>query len=291
MPESPQAINVDCPAGVPVIARVLLGLALCVAAAACGGRGMFVPPAGPGTAAPDAAAAWAEATAACPAPQSYAASLRVSGRVGGQRLWPVTIEAAVLADESIYLSATAAGRGLFVLAGTGSRAALWLRREQRIVTAAPADIVEAIVGVRLSPNDLLAVLTGCATRSFDIVHASRQGALISIETKDARIYLERRGGRWQVRAGEMNAFTVEYAAANGSPPLELWLWPSASRGTSASIHLTVSDAQVNGPVPAAVFRMPAGAATATPMTLDELKAGAPWKTPSVESQRSAWPVH
>lgn len=271
-----------------MIARRLLGVALCVAVAACGGRAMFVPPAGPGTPAPDAATAWAEATAGCRNLQSYVATLRASGRVGGQRLWPVNIETAVLPDESIYLSATAAGRGLFVLAGTGNRAALWLRREQRIVTAAPADIVEALMSVRLSPSDLLMVLTGCATK-LEIAQASRHGGLLTIETAGARVHLERLGGRWQAKAIETNAFTVEYAQITGPLPQELWLWPAAGPGASASIHLTMSDAEVNGQVPASVFRMPAGAAAATPMTLEELKTGAPWKHPAAESQRSPWP--
>ncbi len=195
----------------------------------CGTRAIFVPPAGPGAPAPDAAVAWAEATGACRTARAYVAALRVSGRVGAQRLWPVSIEAAVTADQSIYLGATAAGNSLFVLAGTANRATLWLRRDQRIVTATPAEILEAIVGVPLSPDALLGVLTGCVARSFDITRAARYGRLLTIETSDARVHLEQQGGRWRIRAAETGAFTVEFTGGGPSRPQDVWIWSAAGR--------------------------------------------------------------
>jgi hypothetical protein len=142
MPESPQATNAGRTFRVPMTARALVILVTsCSLAAGCT-RAMFKPPAGPGAPAPDAAAAWAEATDGCHGLRSYAGVLRASGRVGGARLWPVSIDVAVLADQSIYLGATAAGRSLFLLAGTGGSATLWLRDEQRTVTAPPADILK-----------------------------------------------------------------------------------------------------------------------------------------------------
>jgi tetratricopeptide (TPR) repeat protein len=88
----------------------------------------------------------------CRGARSYTAALRLSGRVGDQRIWPpIAVDTAVTADQSIYMGATVAGRSLFVLAGSVSRATLWLRQEQRVVTAPPAEIIEAMLGVSLPP--------------------------------------------------------------------------------------------------------------------------------------------
>jgi hypothetical protein len=278
MPESRQATNMDRRAAAAVFVRVLLVAGMCSGAAACN-RATFVPPAGPGEPAPDAAAAWAEAAPNCGGLKSYSAALRVSGRVGAARLWPVSLEAAVLADESIYLGATAAGRPLFILAGTGSGATLWLRREQRVVTAKPAEIMDAMLGLSVTPADLLGVLTGCVARSLGMKGAARHGTLLTIDTAGGQIHLERRGGRWQIRAAQTAACTVEYAESPVGLPQAMWLWPAANPGVApAAIHVKISDAQINESVPAGVFRVPAGAAGAAPITLEELKSGAVWKS-------------
>jgi hypothetical protein len=47
----------------------------------------------------------------------------------------------------------------------------------------------------------------------------------------------------------------------------------------------VSDGEVNGTIPAGVFQMPAAAATATPITLDELRNGIFWKDRVPDSER------
>jgi hypothetical protein len=238
---------------------------------------MFVPPAGPGRPAPDAPAAWAEVTRHCAPLQSYSAALRVSGRVGDARVWPIGLETAILGDQSIYLGATAAGQSVFVLAGTGDQATLWLRREQRTVTAAPAAIMEALLGMAVTPADLLGVLTACVARTSSPTSAEHHGGLLAIEAGGVRSYLEQRGGRWQVRAAQTRAFTVEYAPVLNPLPEELWLWPAAGARAPAALHLTVTDAHLNESVPPAVFRVPAGAAAALPMTLEDLKSGVLWK--------------
>ena len=258
-----------------VIARLASGLIVLCMASACA-RSMFVTPSGPGTAAPEAASAWADASRGCRDARTMTAGLRISGKVGGTRLWPVNIEAAVTRDQSIYLSATAAGTPVFVLAGTANRATLWLRREQRIVTAAPAEIMSAIVGVPLSPDLLLAVLTGCGTRSFDVIRATRHDKLISIETADTTVHLEQQGGAWRTRAAQSASFVVEFGRGTGVGPAEVWIWSAPGHEPAASIHLALSDETIDGNIPSSFFQVPSSAAAATPITLDELR-GALWK--------------
>ena len=182
---------------------------------ACATRAMFVPPAGPGTPVTYAAAAWTEATANCRNARSYAAAARASGKFGAERLWPIGIDVAVTSDQSIYLAANAVGRSLFVLAGTANTATLWLRQEERVVTAAPAEIMDAIVGVPITPDRLLGVLTGCVARSFAITRAALHGSLLAVDTADARLYLEQSNGQWRTRAASTDAFVVEFAAYAG----------------------------------------------------------------------------
>ena len=238
---------------------------------------MFVPPAGPGAPVAYAAAAWTEATANCRNARSYAAAARASGKFGAERLWPVGLDIAVTTDQSIYLAANAVGRSLFVLAGTGNRATLWLRQEERVVNAAPADIMDAIVGVSIAPDRLLAVLTGCVARSFDVTRSALHGRLLAIDTADAHLYLEQMNGQWRTRAATTDAFVVEFAAYAGALPSDVWIWSVAGREPAASVRFSISDPEIDGQIPAGVFQVPRGAVGAKPLTLEELRAAGPWK--------------
>jgi len=137
--------------------------------------------------------------------------------------------------------------------------------------------MEAIVGVPLTPSRFLAVLAGCVTESFDVTRAARHGSLLTIETLDARVHIVRAGAGWRVKAGETPALLVEFGTGPGALPGELWLWSRGGPGPQASLHVTVADPEFNPTVPARLFQVPAGAAAATPMTLEELRATAPWR--------------
>jgi hypothetical protein len=253
----------------------LAGVAIAVLAASACSRAVFTPPAGPGEPFLDAEAAWSVATARCRTARTYAVAAQLSGRAGDQRLWPVHLDIAVTADQQIYVGATAAGQGVFVLAGTADRATLWLRREHRVVTAPPADMLERLVGVRFDPARLLAVLTGCVTARLDVVRAARHGRLVAIETPDARVFLERRGRAWETKAGAVEGMIVEYAREGTSLPLRVWISSDPARRPVTAVGLRVEDAELNGTLPAGVFEPPPGASGAAPMTLDELRAAGP----------------
>lgn len=260
-----------------MIARFAGAIGLALAASACG-HPMFMPPAGPGTPVVDAADSWAAATAGCRGARSYTAALRISGRAGDQRIWPpLAVDTAVTADQSIYMGATVAGRSIFVLAGSVDRATLWLRREERVVTAPPAEIIEAMLGVSLPPGRLLAIFTGCLTREATMTAAARYGRTLAIDTPDGRVHLVQRDAGWQTRAGEAEGFTVEFARETSSFPQKIWIWSVPGREPRATLDITVSDAEVNGRVPAGVFAPPPGAAGAQPMTIEELRSAGPWK--------------
>ena len=202
-------------------AAVVAGACVIALVSTACARKMFVPPVGPGVPAADADAAWAEATRDCRAARTFTGDLRLSGRAGGERLWPVSLESAVTSDESIYLGATVAGRSIFALAGTAARAGLWLRSDRRVVTAPPGDIVDALIGVPLEPSRWLAVLTGCVTRNADLEESARYGKLLTVRTRDARVHLARRGPSWRTVAGEAEGFVIEYGWNTGRFPEDI----------------------------------------------------------------------
>ena len=240
--------------------------AACLAAAvtACG-HPVFKPPTGPGVAT-DASAAWAAATSSCRSATSYTARLRVLR---------LSVESAITRDQ-IYLNATHSGQGIFVLAGSTTDAVLWLKREHRVVKAPAGDIIDAILGLQVSPDRLLALLTGCVTRAYDISSAASYGKRIAVQTSDARVYLDSEQQASKVIAGEAEGFIVELSWKASTVPVKMWLNSLPGREPRASLTVSVEDATVNPAIPATFFAPPAGAATAEPMTLEELRTGS-WR--------------
>ncbi len=231
---------------------------------------MFRPPAGPGLPAPEAPQAWEQATKTCRAAKNFVAALRVSGRTETDSFPAISVDAAVDDQGSIFLSATHTGQSLFLLAGGGDRATLWLRKDNRAVTDAPEAIIDAMLGVGLKPARLLAVLTGCAARSLDVKQAERYGRLLRVETADAIVYLQQQQAGWRTHAAQVDGFTVEYEREGTSVPQRILITADPGR-PPARLDVRVSQAELNGTLDAKIFIPPAGAAAADPLSLDELR--------------------
>jgi hypothetical protein len=259
-----------------VIPRAAGAAGLVLAAAACG-HAMFLPPTGPG-AATDASSAWAEATSGCRAAQSYVGTLRISGRAGSQRIWRLaglSIDTAVTRNQ-IYMGATVSGTSAFLLAGSASEATLWLRGDHRRVKAPAGEILEAILGLSMPPDRLLAILAGCGSRVLDVTSASRYDGLIAVQTPDARVFLERHSTSWRTLGAEAEGFRVQFSWKGADVPATLWIKSTPGREPSARLDISVRDASVTDPVPSSVFNVPSGAASAEPMTIEELRSGS-WR--------------
>jgi hypothetical protein len=238
---------------------------------ACAAR-VFPMPTAAGLPAPEAATAWRQATEACRDARNASVTLRVAVREGRRRSPSLALSVGVTSAGHIRLD----GPPMFLLAGTAARATLWLREENRIVTARAEEIVDAFIGVRLGPERLLAVLTGClsARPSEPIRSGARHDKMLDLDLADGRAFLERQDGRWRVVAGVVDGAMIEYRGFLGYWPGE-WLAESAElRAASRQLNVRVTDIQVND---ADIDRHPeafqlAPAAGATPMTLDELRA-------------------
>ncbi len=239
---------------------------MCLLAAGCGGA--FVPPAGPGEPAPDAARAWDEATRACRGARTYSGRLHL-GVVGANLMTSVT------ADGDVFLGAVVAGQPRFTLWGRRDQATLLLHDDNRVVRAPAADIVDALIGAAIGPEEWLAMLTGCVTRSHDMTGAARLGKLLRIDTRDGRVYLMRVGGVWRVRGGEVNGLIIDYTWREHAFPGEIRARSAPDRSRRASIAVEASEFSVNQTLPPATFTPARGAAAATPMTLDELREAGP----------------
>jgi hypothetical protein len=255
--------------------RRLLFIAAALHVTTSCGAPRVVLPTGPGAPAPEAATAWAQATKSCRDVRSFAGELRLSGHAGERKLRG-TIQSAVTANGQIGLEMPAPfGQPVFILAGSADRTTLLLPRDGRYLVAPAADILDALIGTKLDPRLLLALLAGCGGRETAMTNAVRYGGQIAVATSEGRVFLAERKSAWEVVAAEITGLIVEYPeAAGGSAPPRLRL--SSMPGQTPAIDLSVSTNQVelNGTLPPTAFAVQVPA-NATPLTLADLRAGAP----------------
>jgi hypothetical protein len=261
----------------PAPARAWLGLFGLVVLAGCAAP-LMLPPETAGTPAPEAASAWAAATGSCRGVHSFAPTLHVSGRVGGERVpGLVTILGGLTAEGGIRLQASAPGTPVFVLAGTADRATLLLEREDRVLRAPAADIVEALMGIRVGPRDLLALFSGCLTPDAAVVEAARYGRAIWITTAEARVMLVQAGGSWQIAGGRTRGLLVEYVErTDGRWPKTVRLRSLPGDTPEVGLTVTIETFMSNTDIDPRAFEVTVPA-DATPVTLEELRAAGPLK--------------
>jgi hypothetical protein len=246
-------------------------------AAGCGPRALVLPT-GDGEAFPEYRAALDEAAAPCRAVRTLTAELAISGRVANQKLRG-RATAGLAAPASLRLEGVAPfGPPAFILAADGNRATLLLPRDHRVIAdAAPAALLEALVGLDLGPADLLAILSGC------VVPGPRAAAGMSFGADWARIdleggvsaYLQRdRQRRWRIRAGVRPPMRIEYGEDAGQTPAAVRLLVTGGSGTTTDLRIDVSQVELNATLGPGVFtiEMPADA---RPMTLAELRQAGP----------------
>jgi hypothetical protein len=252
----------------------VMAIALAVALPACATH-RFEVPGGPGVPAPEAPAIWSKAIAGCRGASTYSAEIRLSGRVGAGRPFKATILGGFSAGGGIRLEMVAPfGAPAFVLAGSGPDATLLLPRDRRWLRAAPDAIVEALIGLRLGPRSLLALLSGCVDPSNELIGSERYGDTIAAMLPGGRAFLRQQGPMWRVVAADLGALGVEYRAVSGSLPTDVRLATPAGRTPAVALSLSIRQVEVNGVIDASTFSVavPAGA---TPLTLDELRTSGP----------------
>ncbi len=254
-------------------------LLLTIGLAACGQPRVALP-GGTGTPAPDFAQTYAQARAACDSVRVLQAELGLSGRAAGQRVRGRVL--AGLVPGALRLEGVAPfGAPVFILVADGARGTLLLSRERRVVPdAAPEEILNALVGIRLGPDDLRAMLAGCVRAAGEPAGARAYGAdWLAVDlAAGGTVYLRRIGNAWRIVAGRYGGLEIDYPAFQGDRPSQVVL-----RGTDLSLALTLGQVEVNGDLPRdqlVALTIPDGVA---PLSLEQLRRAGPARANSASA--------
>lgn len=258
----------------------IVAITLIAAAVACAPAPRIAFPTGTVTPDPEAAAVWIQTTAACRAAANYSAEIHIDGRVGNEKLRRATLHSGFTRDGRIRLEAVALiGGPVFILAGRADRATLTLPHDHRVVTAPVADIVEALIGLRLGPADWVDLLAGCAGAAEFPANRVNGGEIggdmvVSIGARARALVRKDTNTKWRVLAGETPNATVEYRRYDGTWPNLLRIMSNAKAAVPLSINLEVTQVFANIELSDKTFTVdvPAGF---EPMTLAELRAIGP----------------
>jgi hypothetical protein len=246
-------------------------------------------PSGPGTPALDVAAAQGQATEACRRIQSLTAEIAVKGSVGGQRVRGHLIGG--FNPTATRLEAPAPfGAPLFIFVATGTDATLLLPRDGRVVEhGRPADLLEAVAGVPLTPSEMLSTLTGChapdrldSPRAIGDLWRTAAGG-------GAKMYLHRDSpsAPWRIVSvffpgeGQQWSWRADYDQFVNALPRVIRL-VSAQSGRF-DLELSLSQVETNVELKPEVFRVDLPA-DAERITTEELKRAGPFGAPRSRSR-------
>jgi hypothetical protein len=260
-----------------VTARVVLGLL--IFGAACASPRVMLP-SGAGTPFPDFVSAYTQATAECRAVKTMSASLSLSGRAGSTKL-SARIDAGFAEPARLrlegYPRVNFGGKPFFVLVANGPTATLVLTRDDRVLRSASSSaIIEALAGVALEPDELRALVSGCALGAGQ-PSAGRafENGWAAIDSGDSTLFLRQLEGQWRIVAARRGSLTVEYSNFAGGRPSTIRVHTTSAPGVApADLTLRITQVEVNTPLDNAVFDadVPPNAA---PLTLEELRRAGP----------------
>jgi len=171
------------------------------------------------------------------------------------------------------------GAPVFILAARNESATLLLPRDDRVLTGvSPADILEALTGLRIDPAALRAIVSGCV--AADAKPASGRlfpNGWMSVDIgSGATVYLRPEQGRWRIVAGFTPRLQVQYGQFEGDWPRQVHVFSRADQPAAIPVDLTLalSDVSINVVLPAAAFTVDVPP-RAAPMTLAELRKAGP----------------
>jgi hypothetical protein len=246
-------------------------------AAGCAARPIALP-SGPGLPDPDFQRTFDEATRACRSITSLTAELSLSGRAGSTRL-RARILAGLASPSAIRLEAVAPfGPPAFILAAHERDAVLLLPRDDRFMTGVPVtDILDALVGLDIGPDQMRALLTGCVTPEPTPTGGRTYGPdWRGVDLAGATAFLRPTPAGTRIVAATVGDLSVEYPDAAGGLPSRVRLRTSASgaRGLATDLQIAISQLETNPALGPEVFTVEVPA-DARPLTIDELRRSGP----------------
>jgi hypothetical protein len=251
----------------------------------------FVPPTGPGEPAPEFAQQFEDATKSCRDVRSLTADAALSGRVAGQRV-RAKLQIGLADPNALRLEAIAPfGAPLFILAAQNGSGTLLLPRDHSVLRDTPANaIIDALAGIKLTPDELRAVATGCVSPAPTATGGRRYpGDLTVITLKDEAVAFVRTvNGAPRIISARRPGLIVEYEEFANGLPRRISLRSEASTASSnpggaarAELSLTLSQIELNPSLGPQAFTIDVPADT-HPITLDELRKNGPLGRPEKE---------
>ena len=264
-------------------ARGTAVLALLALAAACAPAPLHLPT-GPSTPLSTPAPMLDEATAHCAGLRSVTAEIGLSGRVGHVKLRG-RLQAGFAAPDALRVEAVAPfGAPVFVLAGHGGQATLWLPRDDRVLDHAdPAAILDALAGLAVSPADLRRWLSGCPSEGFAPATASQYGTdwIRIAGTAGGSVWL-RHGDRWRLVETVSGPLVVELTDYTATGPGRVRIRGQGGESTPAlDVRLALNQVETNVALGPEAFTVDVPA-SAQPITLDELRDSGPLRAAGKE---------
>jgi outer membrane biogenesis lipoprotein LolB len=228
-------------------------------------------PADPGTPLADFARIHDEVSKDCRAVRTLTAVLRLSARAGSES-FRGTVLSKFRRPDSMQLRMNAAFTTIFVLVANDRGATLLLNRDRRVVRDARAEeILDALIGIKLTPDDLQALITGCVVPEPRATGGRQHGSgWISIELDGGTtLYLQRARDVWRLRAARRGDWVIEYPAWQAGSRFPPQLWISTSGPVPVDLRAAIDDVETDVDVMDADFTVPIR--DEAPMTLEELR--------------------
>lgn len=264
-----------------VLQSSLLILTVGVALSGCAAKKRFEPPTGAGEPLPEFSRIFEDATKACRDVRTLTAEAALSGRLAGQKVRG-RLHMGLADQNSMRLELIAPfGPPGFILVAQGGEGTLLLPRDNAVVKAAPAvELIDALAGLSLSPDELRAVATGCVAPAAKPTGGQRYPnglAAITLEG-EAMAYIDTRpsgsagggGGAPVIVAARRPGLFIEYGKpVNGLPRLI-----RLRSDPRADLTLDLAQVELNVPLEPAAFKLDVPA-DARPLTLEELRKNGP----------------
>ena len=231
-------------------------------------------PTGAGAPFPEAASAFEAATRECRGVRTLQLTLNLSGKVGATRLRG-SVDGGFEAPDRIRLEGRhPLGRPVFILVAAGPDATLLMPRDERVLRGvAPADIVEALVGLPLSPGDLRLLVSGCGFAGEGASEGRQYpGGLVAVDAGEATTYLRQEQGQWRIVAAVRAPLRVLYSEFAGARAQTVRLQRTGP--PSADLTVRLEDVNINVPFEASVFSVDVPPGT-RPLSLEELRRSGP----------------